>query len=56
MYETDTYKLSEECSFSIAPAWGSNMFSWRSGGQELMYCPEGYREAALFLRWRGQPP
>jgi len=51
----DTYKLSNDCSFSIAPGWGCNMFSWIAGGEELMYCPEDYPAAAWKITGGGNP-
>ena len=54
MQSIDKYELGE-CSISIAPKWGANMFSWIVKGRELMYCPPDYPEAAFKITGGGNP-
>jgi galactose mutarotase-like enzyme len=51
----DTYTLSNDTSFSIAPGWGCNLFSWKVGGIELMYCPEDLPQTAQKITGGGNP-
>ncbi len=51
----DRYDLNEGTSFSIAPGWGCNLFSWRVNGAELMYTPPGYPAAATKITDGGNP-
>ena len=39
---SDTYRLEPETVFRIAPAYGCNLFSWRIGGEEILYSPKGF--------------
>lgn len=52
---TDIYRLSDECSMSIAPGWGCNLFSWRVGGTEIMYCPPELPQNATKITGGGNP-
>jgi galactose mutarotase-like enzyme len=52
---TDIYELNDECSISIAPNWGCNLFSWRVRGSELMYCPEDVPAKATKITGGGNP-
>lgn len=51
----DRYELDGGASFSIAPGWGCNVFSWRVNGVELMYTPPGYPAAATKITDGGNP-
>lgn len=51
----DRYELSDGTSFSIAPGWGCNLFSWRVNGTELMYCPEELLTNATKITGGGNP-
>lgn len=53
--ETDTYRLSPDCTMSIAPGWGCNLFSWKVDDTELMYCPLDLPENAEKITGGGNP-
>jgi galactose mutarotase-like enzyme len=53
--QIDKYELNDGTSFSIAPGWGCNVFSWRVNGVELMYCPPGYPAQAKKITDGGNP-
>ncbi|MCL5104635.1 MAG: hypothetical protein M1133_11070 [Armatimonadetes bacterium] len=55
MPRIDTYELSNGCSFSIAPGWGCNMFSWKVDGVEMMYYPPDHPEKAFKITGGGTP-
>lgn len=47
--------LDSENSLSLALDWGCNMFSWISGGKQVMYCPPDYPAAAWKITGGGNP-
>lgn len=55
MSQVDTYQIDNKNSFSIAQSWGCNIFSWIVDGKEIMFCPEGYPEAAFKITGGGNP-
>lgn len=55
MHSVDTYELSNGTSCKISPTWGCNLLSWIVDGTELMYCPDGYPEAATKITDGGNP-
>ena len=55
MSQVDTYQIDDKYSFKIAPTWGCNIFSWIVDGKEIMFCPEGYPEAAFKITGGGNP-
>ena len=55
MIKTETYQIDDGCSFSIAPSWGCNIFSWKVDGTEIMFCPNDYPEAAFKITGGGNP-
>lgn len=55
MHTIDRYELKSGASCSIVPTWGCNLISWKVSGQELMYAPEDYPEAAFKITGGGNP-